>query len=174
MQGRRRCRLCRRRPQRQRIETEPSEVIMASRSGAGLRSAIASPSIRCARIDAGAGRSYVSAGRSRTMFSMPLAYPSTLDRRPSVAQPERSTSYVEEFWSPSLGRRRENRRLKHTLHFSDLSSAERRGSFSLRRGLDSRLTFLQAEHHLWFRRCLPPPNERRRPVGSPSTGLVCG
>jgi len=28
----------------------------------------------------------------RTMFSMPLAYPSTLDRRPA--------SYVEELWSP--------------------------------------------------------------------------
>jgi hypothetical protein len=31
----------------------------------------------------------------------------------------------------------ENRRIKQTLLFSDLSSAERRGSFSLRRGLDS-------------------------------------
>jgi hypothetical protein len=30
---------------------------------------------------------------------MPLAYPSTLDRRPSVP---RSPSYVEELWSPSL------------------------------------------------------------------------
>ena len=32
------------------------------------------------------------------MFSMPLAYSSTLDRR----RPELSTSYVEELWSPSL------------------------------------------------------------------------
>jgi hypothetical protein len=44
-----------------------------------------------------------SSGRSRTMFSMPLAYSSTLDRRQLVA---RSTSYVEELWSPSLARMR--------------------------------------------------------------------
>jgi hypothetical protein len=35
---------------------------------------------------------------SRTMFSKPLAYSSTLDRRRCKA-----TSYVEEFWSPSRG-----------------------------------------------------------------------
>jgi hypothetical protein len=38
------------------------------------------------------------------MFSMPLAYSSTLDRRQLVA---RSTSYVEELWSPGLARVRE-------------------------------------------------------------------
>ena len=49
------------------------------------------------------------------MFSMPLAYPSTLDRRPPLRS-RRSPSYVEELWSPSLAHQRwEMRRLKHTL-----------------------------------------------------------
>jgi hypothetical protein len=63
-----------------------------------------------------------SLGRSRTMFSMPLAYSSTLDQRPSVA---RSTSYVEELWSPSLALSREKRRLKQTLIASVLFHAKR-------------------------------------------------
>jgi hypothetical protein len=63
-----------------------------------------------------------SSGRSRTMFSMPLAYSSTLDQRPSVA---RSTSYVEELWSPSLALSREKRRLKQTLIASVLFHAKR-------------------------------------------------
>jgi hypothetical protein len=41
--------------------------------------------------------SYVTFARKRTMFSKPLAYPSTLDRR-------NATSYVEGFWSPALVR----------------------------------------------------------------------
>jgi len=36
------------------------------------------------------------------MLSKPLAYPSTLDHRPPDALSGRSTSYVEELWSPSL------------------------------------------------------------------------
>jgi hypothetical protein len=50
------------------------------------------------------------------MFFMPLAYPSSLDRRPPVAHiRKRSPSYVEGLWSPSLARRLEKRRLKLTL-----------------------------------------------------------
>src|SRR4051812_41704154 len=50
------------------------------------------------------------------MFSMPLAYPSTLDRRPLVAHiRERLPSYVEGLWSPSLARCLEKGRLKLTL-----------------------------------------------------------
>jgi len=37
----------------------------------------------------------------RALFSMPLAYPSTLDRRPRCSA---DVSYVEGLWSPSLGR----------------------------------------------------------------------
>jgi hypothetical protein len=50
-------------------------------------------------------RPSVSPSRSRTMLSKPLAYPSTLDRRSAGCAPDVATSYVEEFWSPSLGRR---------------------------------------------------------------------
>jgi len=86
----------------------------------------------------------VTPGQSRTLFFKPLAYPSTLDRLREAA-----TSYVEELWSPSLVRRLEIRRLKQTLNSSVLSSAKRRGSFSLRRGLDFELELVQAEHHLY-------------------------
>src|SRR5438132_12028983 len=49
------------------------------------------------------GRVLCLVRRRRTMFSMPLAYPSTLDHRPQVAHtPQRSPSYVEELWSPYL------------------------------------------------------------------------
>jgi hypothetical protein len=47
----------------------------------------------------------VSSVRSRTMFSMPLAYSSTLDRTATgCACAQWSPSYVEELWSPSLRR----------------------------------------------------------------------
>ena len=52
---------------------------------------------------------------ARTMFSMPLAYPSTLDHRSRLRTSASSSSYVEGFWSPSLGRRSENSRQKRTL-----------------------------------------------------------
>jgi hypothetical protein len=69
---------------------------------------------------------------------MPLANPSTLDRAATTgcASGERS-SYVEGLWSPSLVRVPENRRRKHTLIRSAIFRLARRGSFSLRRGLDS-------------------------------------
>jgi hypothetical protein len=88
-------------------------------------------------------------GHHRTMFSKPLAYPSTLDRRPRRARARRSPSYVEGFWSPFLGRWRIKRTLKHTLLYRVLFTSSRE-SFSLRRGLDFDLTLVQAEHHLWF------------------------
>ena len=53
------------------------------------------------------------------------------------ACPRRSPSYVEGLWSPSLDTSRKNDKLKPTLIASDVSSATHRGSFSLRRGLDS-------------------------------------
>src|ERR687884_205215 len=65
------------------------------------------------------GRSHgsrdVSPRDDAAMFFKPLAHPSTLDRRSPPVHGRRSPSYVEEFWSPSLGRPPENRRLKHTL-----------------------------------------------------------
>jgi hypothetical protein len=56
---------------------------------------------RTLRLEARVGS--VTPGGCRTLFSMPLAYPSTLDLRPPAALPDVTPSYVEEFWSPSLG-----------------------------------------------------------------------
>src|SRR5262245_39242230 len=78
---------------------------------------------------------------------MPLAYPSTLDRAGGTQLVCRSSSYVEGRWSPSLaisGRiaGESTRVFLRAIH-------PRRGeSFSLRRGLDVELRFVQAEHHL--------------------------
>ena len=52
---------------------------------------------------------------SRTMFSMPLAYPSTLDRRPPLRFLRRSSSYVEGLWSPKFSGRRKKSMLKRML-----------------------------------------------------------
>jgi hypothetical protein len=73
-----------------------------------------------------------------SLFSMPLAYPSTLDRRVPVARlPRRTSSYVEGRWSPSLVSSVENWQAKAIANSATISSDRRRGSFSLRRGLDS-------------------------------------
>jgi hypothetical protein len=83
------------------------------------------------------------------MFSMPLAYPSTLDRRPLVAQiHERSSSYAEELWSPSLGRCPENRRLKHTLIYQRNFQRQAPRVLLSQAGPRFDLELVQAEHHL--------------------------
>jgi hypothetical protein len=46
---------------------------------------------------------------------------------------------------------RKKSELKHTHLFQRNFQRQRRGSFSLRRGLDFVLSLVQAEHHLWFR-----------------------
>jgi hypothetical protein len=109
-------------------------------------------------------RALDAAARSRTLFSMPLAYPSTLDRR----RPGSTSSYVEELWSPSLVLRLGIRRRKHTLIRSANSRLARRGSFSLRRGLDSVLRLLQAGHHPLVRTAIRLRNDEGDPAGSPS------
>ncbi len=74
----------------------------------------------------------------RTMLSMPLANPSTLDRRPPVAHRRRSSSYVEELWSPSLAQHTRNFQAKAHLYLpGDFSARVHQGSFSLWRGLNS-------------------------------------
>ena len=70
--------------------------------------------------------------------------------RPWIAAAATATSYVEEFWSPGLVVLRKMRKLKHTHISQRYFSGRRRGPFSLRRGLDSDLELVQAEHHLWF------------------------
>ena len=76
------------------------------------------------------------------MLSKPLANPSTLDRRPAVAQLRDSPSYVEELWSPAPLLWMKNRMLKPTGNYRRFflrSSTE--GPFSLRRGLEPVLVF---------------------------------
>ena len=98
-------------------------------------------------------RPHVTFSRTRTLFSEPLAYPSTLDRRPPVAHIRSgSSSYVEELWSPSLARRVETRRQKHTLIASAIPSASAPRVFLSQAGPRFDLGLVQAEHHLWFRR----------------------
>jgi hypothetical protein len=59
-----------------------------------------------------------------------------------------------------------NRTLKHTLLYRVPFPASRE-SFSLRRGLDFDLTFVQAEHHLWFKLADRLRNNEGDPLGRP-------
>ena len=105
--------------------------------------------------------------RSRTMFSEPLAYPSTLDRlsgvlRGGALEPEPRTLAEKSqakahAYSPAQFPRHAPRVF--------LSQAGPRFDLEL----------VQAEHHLWFRRWLiASENDEGDPVGSPSTGSLCG
>jgi len=76
----------------------------------------------------------------RALFSMPLAYPSTLDRRPRCSA---DASYVEGLWSPSLGRSVEKRRQKQTLLRCRLFARDVRGVFLSQAGPRVDLGFLK-------------------------------
>jgi hypothetical protein len=82
------------------------------------------------------------------MFSEPLAYPSTLDQRPPVALPRRQSSYVEEFWSPTLAAfplfEHANANRIPVCAFSHGNAQ----SLSLSSGASIRPIFSQAGHHL--------------------------
>jgi hypothetical protein len=109
------------------------------------------------------------------MLSMPLAYPSTLDHRPPVAHiPERSTSYVEELWSPILALRPEILQAKahaNCLRLFPARSAEiflsQAGPqldlecFTLSITLGSDVGPIRLQY------------EKSDPVGSPSSGSLC-
>jgi hypothetical protein len=73
----------------------------------------------------------------RTMLSKPLANPSTLDHATAVAQPTGARPTWRSFGARASHARPEIRRLKQTLIAERSFQSERRGSFSLRRGLDS-------------------------------------
>jgi len=90
---------------------------------------------------------------------MPLAHASTLDRAAQLLP----HVVVEAFWSPALVSRCEKRRQKQpSSEQRQLPRHSGRGPFSLRRGLDSVLGLLQAEHHL-VRSCRLAFKRRRRP-----------
>jgi hypothetical protein len=86
---------------------------------------------------------------SRTMFSVPLAHPSTLDRWPLTTQNlQWSASYVEELRSPILGVGVEIRQAKAAANFRRvfLAPAE---AFLSQAGPRFVLKLVQAEHHLF-------------------------
>ena len=93
----------------------------------------------------------------RTMFFKPLANPSALDRRPPVALPGCRRPTWRSFGARSPCGRWEMRTLKHALIF--LRTFQRRAPriFLSQAGPRFVLELLQAEHHLCFRRDLPPP-----------------
>src|SRR3954447_6410806 len=93
-------------------------------------------------------------------------------RATGCASNGRTASYVEGLWSPSLVRVPENRTLKHTLIRSAIFRLTRRGSFSLRRGLEVVLVGSRAGHHPRLIDLVAPPKRRRRPSGSPSLQAV--
>ena len=96
---------------------------------------------------------------TRTMLFMPLAYASTLDRR--------EPSYVEAFWSPSLGISPLKAHAKADAIVPALIKRQRaEESFSLRRGLECSYVFFK----LGITSGLVDlsAKQRRRPGGSPS------
>jgi len=81
--------------------------------------------------------SSVSSARSRNDVVYATRLPFDPGSSPAgCAQPVRSTSYVEELWSPILALRSEIGRLKHTLIASVYFQRAALRSFSLRRGLN--------------------------------------
>ncbi|SRR6266496_2399348 len=108
------------------------------------------------------------------MFSKPLANPSTLDRRPPVcAHPKRSSSCVEELWSPSLARWTGKGQAKAHAYCQRLIPTHSAEGLSLSGGASSRSSVSQAEHHLWvpmFDRS-PSETEKATLLGRPR--LAC-
>ena len=133
--------------------------VLPVRRSRNVRAETASPSI-CRtpwEIDAagerrpsGYGSSFsVSSGRSRTMFSMPLAYPSTLDRRPLIAQMlQRSPSCVEGLWSPSSGAASGKAHAKANAYSRRAFPARNAEVFLSQAGPRFDLALVQVEHHL--------------------------
>jgi hypothetical protein len=104
---------------------------------------------------------------ARTMFSKPLAYPSTLDRllgvlRGGALEPDAS-------YAPGKSQAK--------AHAYSLAQFQRRAPrvFLSQAGPRFDLGLLQAEHHLWFRWwSIASRNDEGDPVGSPSAGSLCG
>jgi hypothetical protein len=81
------------------------------------------------------------------MLSMPLAHPSTLDRRTESRKPAVASSFVEELWSPALLCLTKKSQAKVKALFQlRFSVPKHRGTFLSRAGPHSRLTLVQAEH----------------------------
>jgi len=99
----------------------------------------------------------------RTMLSMPLAYPSTLDRRPRIAQIRNGRRPT---WRGVGARAQEvlseKGRQKRTLNASALFTASNAEVFLSQAGPRFDLELVQAEHHLWVRVGDRSPCKRKR------------
>jgi hypothetical protein len=108
-----------------------------------------------------------SAASSPALFSMPLAYPSTLDHRRRVRVLPPAASYVEGLWSPSLGAIGEIGRQKHTLLFWRNFHADAQRAFLSQAGPRFLLDLLQAGHHPLRSPRFRLRNDEGDPVGRP-------
>ena len=125
------------------------------------------PSVQLPRreIDAAAAPS------GQTMLSMPLAYPSTLDRRSPIREDRRPT------WR-SFGARAstvcEKAQAKADANSERIVRAQTPRVFLSQAGPRFGLELLQAEHHLWFRQVgRSPSQQKRRPHWVALVWLVC-
>ena len=91
------------------------------------------------------------------MFFKPLANPSALDRRPPVALPSGRRPTWRGFGARSSRGWQKKGKLKQTLVFLRYFQRRAPRIFLSQAGPRFVLELLQAEHHLCFRRDLPPP-----------------
>ena len=108
------------------------------------------------------------------MFSVPLANPSTLDRREAAARPAHDVLRGGAL-EPELGGRHRKEQAKADANASVTFHATLR-VFLSQAGPRFDLVLLQAGHHLVvpFVSRIALRNEKGDPLGSPSTGSFCG
>jgi hypothetical protein len=140
-------------------------------SGNGARLSRASPSTpedgrrRSRRLPREVGHWVsVSPAEGQTMFSMPLANPSTLDRRAArCASSTRLPSYVEGLWSPSLDALAGKAQDKAERIVPAYFPARGREGLSLSGGASIQFRSFQAGHHPSFSTLDSIPRRKRRP-----------
>jgi hypothetical protein len=126
-------------------------------------------------LDANAPMSCAVLGeRAEPPMSMPLAYPSTLDRRPQACTSAGAASSWRGFGAGASCVSEKSARNSKRECVSAISSAERRGVFLSQAGPRFELELVQAEHHLSRVRRDRLRNDEGDPCGSPSTGSVYG
>jgi hypothetical protein len=153
------------------VQSVASFRVRRSRSGPASPRTPESTGVRAAAREAVLS---VPSSTSPTVFSKPLAYPSTLDRLPpSCAQPT-EPSYVERFWSPIAARRVKNG-MQKPMHLSKRNFTRGRAEhFLSQAGPRFDLVLVQAELHPSVAMSDSPPKRRRRPSGRPRFELLRG
>jgi hypothetical protein len=153
-------------PATPRVTPEKPSTARATRPSSGTRTRTPISTFRAWRLpldDPGMSLTYVSPGSCRTMLSMPLAYPSTLDRRSRRARrPERRPTW-RSFGARILAIGGKCARKSRRLLASAISCAERRGVFLSQTGPRFDLGLPQAGHHLTLDFDWSPSEQKRRP-----------